>query len=378
MKIKKFQAANFREALARVKKELGEEAVILSSEEINGLRPKVEVVAAIDHDFDREESTPESAQGTELTQESLDGFVSDKISLSSYRPEAKIPNAPPYYDQVIQEITKLRESLEEMKGKGYEVSLPEEKKRMYQYLRNRFIREDLALKLTEKATRLDDLPELIMNDIQIGWNWNGRKNIVLIGSTGVGKTTTAAKLCGQAIKQRKKVGFISLDTFRIGAIEQIRIYSRILGVPLIVASTPEEVRSGLHKFSDRDVILIDTTGRNPKDNAYTHELKKVFDLGFPMESHLLLSGNSSEQFMTESFYHYQRLPINWIVFSKMDEASGFGPIYNFSVQAKKPIAYLTTGQKVPTDIEFCNNGQLVELILNPRGSDHNQENFLNQ
>lgn len=378
MKIKKFQAANFREALARVKKELGEEAVILSSEEITGLRPKVEVVAAIDHDYDREESMPESARGTELTPESLDGFVSDKVSLTSCRPEVKIPNAPPYYDQVIQEITKLRESLEEMKGKGYEVSLPEGKKRMYHYLRNRFIREDLALKLTEKATRLDDLPELIRNDIQIGWNWNDRKTIVLIGSTGVGKTTTAAKLCGQAIKQRKKVGFISLDTFRIGAIEQIRIYSRILGVPLIVASTPEEVRAGLHKFSDRDVVLIDTTGRNPKDSAYTQELKKVFDLGFPMESHLLLSGSSSEQFMTESFYHYQKLPINWIVFSKMDEASGFGPIYNFSVQAKKPIAYLTTGQKVPTDIEFCNHGQLVELILNPRGSDHTQENFLNQ
>ena len=184
---------------------------------------------------------------------------------------------------------------------------PKTRKECYQFLRNRFIREDLALQLTEKADGLTDLSGIIRDDLQTGWDWSERKVVILIGSTGVGKTTTAAKLCGQAIKQKKKVGLISLDTFRIGAIEQIRIYSRILGVPLYIASSPEEVREGIKKLKDRDLILIDTTGRNPKDQSYSNELKAVYALGIPMETHLLISGSSSEHFMTESLSHYQNL-----------------------------------------------------------------------
>jgi flagellar biosynthetic protein FlhF len=364
MKIKKFEARNFREALTQVKKELGNEAVILSSEEINGLKPMVEVVAAIDQDTDREEPMGAFLMNTEMGEETGRKSRPDKVSLSTYSPVVKTTATPAYHDQVIQELQKLRESLEELRGKGYEVSLPEDKKRMYQYLKNRFIREDLALQLTEKAACLNDLSGLIRNDIHIGWDWSERKTMVLIGSTGVGKTTTAAKLCGQAIKQNKKVGLVSLDTFRIGAIEQIRIYSRILGVPLFIASSPEDVRTGLNKLQDRDLVIIDTTGRNPKDQSYLNELKAVYDLGIPMETHLLISGNSSEYFMTESLLNYQNLPINWIAFTKMDEAGAFGPVYNLAVQAKKPIAYITNGQRVPNDIEFYNNHQLADLILN--------------
>jgi flagellar biosynthesis protein FlhF len=373
MKIKKFQASNFREALAQIKKELGEDAVILSSEEVKGHRPKVEVVAAIDLAQSQEDTRTEPSLNQVIGTEMGAEFGSDKVVLSGYHSGSKTPKAPPYHEQVMQELGTLRACLEELKGKGYEVSLPEDKKRMYQYLKNRFIREDLALQLTEKAAGLTDLPELIMNNIQIGWDWSDKKNIMLVGSTGVGKTTTAAKLCGQAIRQNKKVGFISLDTFRIGAIEQIRIYSRILGVPLFIASSPEEVQTGINKFADRDVILIDTTGRNPKDKVYRNELKKVYETGIPLETHLLISGSSSDQFMTDSLLNYQDLPVNRIAFTKMDEASGFGSIYNFSVQAQKPIAYLTTGQKVPNDIEFCNTRQLVDLILNRPSSDELSE-----
>lgn len=373
MKIKKFEARNFREALARVKKELGNEAVILSSEEINGMKPMVEVVAAIDQDASREESIEAFLTNTEIGEETGRMSRPDKVSLSPYTPVVKTKATSGYHDQVIQELQKLRERLEELRVKGYEVSLPEDKKRMYQYLKNRFIREDLALQLTEKAACLNDLSGLIQNDIQIGWDWSERKTIVLIGSTGVGKTTTAAKLCGQAIKQNKKVGLISLDTFRIGAIEQIRIYSRILGVPLFIASSPEDVRTSLTKMQDRDLVIIDTTGRNPKDQSYLNELKAVYDLGIPMETHLLISGNSSGHFMTESLLNYQNLPINWIAFTKMDEAGAFGPIYNLAVQAKKPIAYITNGQRVPNDIEFYNNHQLADLILNYHQPTHLKE-----
>ncbi len=363
MKIKKFEARSFREALARVKKELGHDAVILSSEEIGGLKPKVEVVAAIDQDMDQEELFDRHALKTEPDPGSERTTRPDIVSLSTSSPAFNTTAKPAYQDLVLQELQKLRENIEDLRTKGYEVSLPEGKKTLYQYLRTRFIREDLALQLAEKATDLNDLSGLIRNELKIGWDWSEKKVVILIGATGVGKTTTAAKLCGQAIKRNKRVGLISLDTFRIGAIEQIRIYSRILGVPLIVASSPEEVRDGIEKLNDRDLIIIDTTGRNPKDQSYRNELKAVYALGIPMETHLLISGSSSEHFMNESLSHYHNLPVSRIAFTKMDEAGGFGPVYNFSMQAQKPIAYVTTGQKVPNDIEFYSDVQLVDLIL---------------
>jgi len=363
MKIKKFQAKSFREALDRVKKEMGEEAIILSSEEIPGLKPKVEVVAAVDQDLIREEGAygefkpgfPERAPEPE---ERL-----DRVSLSGASPT--VPREPhDLPDPILRELRNLRHSIEALREKGYEFSLPEAKKNIYLYLKNRLIREDLALELTEKAGRLEEVPALLLEQIRLGWNLPEKRVIILIGSTGVGKTTTAAKLCGQAIRQNKKVGFISLDTFRIGAIEQIRIYSRILGVPLFIASSPEEVRTGIQTLRDRDIILVDTTGRNPRDLSYMEELKKLYGLGISMETHLLLSASSSEHFMLDSYKHYSSLPVDWVSFTKMDEAGGFGALYNFSVQAGKPIAYLTNGQKVPNDIAFYSDRQLVELILN--------------
>jgi flagellar biosynthesis protein FlhF len=368
MKIKKFQAPNFREALARVKKEMGEEAIILSSEEIPGLRAKVEVVAAVDQDPIGEKNPyadPRSdpmEMGTE-SQEKADRVSLSDTSHSGYRDDF-LPSDP-----ILKELMNLRQSIEALREKGYEVSLPEGKKNIYRYLKTRSIRDELALELTEKAGNLEEIPELILNNLRIGWDLPERRVIVLLGSTGVGKTTTAAKLCGQAIKQNKKVGLISLDTFRIGAIEQVRIYSRILGVPLFVAASPEEVRTGVQKLQDRDIILVDTTGRNPRDHSYIEELKKLYGLGIPVETHLLLSGSSSEHFMVDSYKQYSRLPLDWISFTKMDEAGGFGALYNFSVQVRKPIAYLTNGQKVPNDIAFYTGRELVDLILNSQNPD---------
>jgi flagellar biosynthesis protein FlhF len=367
MKIKKFAAGSFRDALNRVKKELGQEAVILSSEEIGGLNPMVEVVAAIDRDVERDEMLKGYALDREVKAEKGGGAHSKSGAWYSGTAADRTNPGPDYHDQVLSELRRLRENLEDLRNKGYEVALPEDKKRMVQFLRNRFIREDLALQLVEKASGLSELSRIIREKLQTGWDWSGKKVIMLIGSTGVGKTTTAAKLCGQAIKQKRKVGLISLDTFRIGAIEQIRIYSRILGVPLCIASSPEEVREGIQKLQDRDIILIDTTGRNPKDQSYRRELKAVYSLGIPIETHLLVSGSSSEQFMAASLHHYQDLTIDRIAFTKMDEAEVFGPVYNFSRQAGKPIAYLTTGQKVPNDIAFFSGDQLADLILNSQG-----------
>jgi flagellar biosynthesis protein FlhF len=360
MKIKRFEAAGFREALALVKKELGEEAVILSSEEIPGRSPRVEVLAALDPDG--------AADAKGFRMEGLERGEppepKDRVSLSETLCRYRKTGEDLSLRTLVEEVKRLREDLDHLKGRGYRLRLPENKQRLYDALKEQAIQEDLALELSEQAERPQDLVPLLARDIRGGWNWSERKIVLLIGPTGVGKTTTAAKLCGQAVKRRKKAGLISLDTFRIGAIEQIRIYANLLGVPLVIASSVEEVRRGIERMPDRDLIFIDTTGRNPRDPAYLRDLQAVFALGIPLETHLLIGGNLSASFMAEAWSHYRELPVDRIGFTKMDEAGGFGPLYNFLRLARMPVAYVTHGQQVPNDIAFYSGEELAERILN--------------
>ncbi len=374
MKIKKFQAKNFREALTLVKREMGDDAVILSSEEQKGIRPCVEVTAAVDYELDggytSKTLSAQAGQGvhtivnTHAAETNLTGqYLHNSSNSSNGSSCSNGLNGSGGIAEMKRELESLKKTIEDMKDKGYEVTLPEKKRKIFRYLKKRSIREDLALKLSERAANVKELPDLISMDIKTCGAGNDKKVIILIGPTGVGKTTTIAKLSARAIKDGKRVALINLDTYRIGAIEQIRIYSKIMGVPLDIASDLEELKESRSKYADRDIIFIDTTGRNPKDETYIDELRLICDLGFSIETHLLMSANSDDDFMVESYKHYRRLPIDCIAFTKVDEAIKFGSIYNLSTLYQKPIAYITTGQRVPDDIEFPNSEGLVDLIL---------------
>ncbi|MFA5073234.1 MAG: flagellar biosynthesis protein FlhF [Nitrospirota bacterium] len=343
MKIKTFKATTFSEALRLVKKELSENAVILSTQEKKGFRPSVEITAGIDYDA---------------------GHVPGTVSVTQASPREQA-GQPALVDEIKSEIGNLRKTIESMKNRGYEVALPERKKMIMDFLRRQSVREEYALLICEKARNVEDIPLLIASDIRIKRQNGTRKAVMLIGPTGVGKTTTIAKLAAQAVKNRKRVAIVNLDTYRIGAVEQMRIYANILGIPLATASNTQELKEALEKFAKtRDVIFIDTTGRNPRDEQYVKGLEEACKaVDIPLELHLLMNANGDDAFMIESERAYRNLPIDYLGFSKIDEAVRYGPLYNVLLTYRKPVAYLTTGQRVPGDIEYPTVNRLASLIL---------------
>lgn len=349
MRIKKIQAKNFRQALSLVKKELGPDAVILSTEDKKGSSAYVEVTAAIDEKIEINNSAAYPVLPAVGSGGGGDGFMELKNEMKS-----------------------LRECIESMRNSGFEPKIPEERKNMFYFLRDRSIKDEFALNLVERAADSIELKNIISNDIGSLTDLNGAKKIslstdkrvvMLIGATGAGKTTTVAKLASQSIREGKKVGLISMDTFKIGATEQIRIYARMIGIPLAVVSNIESLQKSMESYTDRDIILIDTTGRNPSDSDYITGLKRVYETGLPIETQLLLSASSDNEFLMESHKYYNTLPIDYVAFTKTDEAVKLGSIYNLCRLYRKPVAYITNGQRVPGNIEFVDGDKLTNLIL---------------
>lgn len=188
--------------------------------------------------------------------------------------------------------------------------------------------------------------------------------IALVGPTGVGKTTTVAKLAANfCLRDRRKVGLITIDTYRIAAVEQLRTYAQIINVPLEVAMTPPELRAAVARMRDRDVILIDTAGRSQRDTEKINELKSFFSLVRPHEVHLVLSGTSGEAVLNEAIGRFSEVGIDRVIFTKIDETIGFGVMLNCLHKAGAALSYLTTGQGVPDDIEVGGEGLLADLLL---------------
>ncbi len=349
MKIKKIHARTFSEALSCVKKELGEDAIIISSEDRKGSKPYVEITAAVDYDIEQHDNA---------------GHISAPQAQQTDLMELK------------REIRTLRECVETMRNSGCELTLPVERKKMFYYLRERSIRDEYALSLVERAKSLEDLESLVAEDMNRSrffdsqnssvWNLSGSYNkriVMLIGPTGAGKTTTIAKLASKAVKEGRKAAIIGVDTFKIGAVEQIRIYSKMIGIPLDIVSNAQDLKKGIRKFNDREILFIDTTGQNPGDTEYIKGLKEIYKAGLPIETQLLLSTSSDCDFLMNTYKHYGTLPIDYIAFSKTDEAVRLGSIYNLCRTYRKPVAYITTGQRVPGNIEFADNRKLTDLIL---------------
>lgn len=188
--------------------------------------------------------------------------------------------------------------------------------------------------------------------------------IALIGPTGVGKTTTIAKLAATyKLRMGKRVGLVTGDTYRIAAVEQLRTYAGIIGLPLRVALTPAEMRAGCEALNDCDVILVDTAGRAPSDSGKVSELGAFLDAALPHQVHLVLSSTASEACMRHAVASFAPVGPTHLIYTKLDEAVSFGVLVNIARKVNAKLSFVTTGQEVPDQIEAGDAHRLATLIL---------------
>ena len=193
---------------------------------------------------------------------------------------------------------------------------------------------------------------------------NRPRTIMLIGPTGVGKTTTIAKLAATfKLKQKKNVGLITMDTYRIAAVEQLQTYAKILGLPLHICGNTDQIIAAQHACRHCDVVLIDTAGRSQRDDPKLEQLKSFITAANPHEVHLVLSSTCTQSVLLDSAQRFAAIRTDKMIFTKLDEAVSFGVLLNVARKVKKRLSYVTTGQEVPHQIEPTRPDRLAQLVL---------------
>ncbi|PFA67865.1 flagellar biosynthesis protein FlhF [Bacillus sp. AFS015802] len=387
MKVKKYAAPSMNEAMKRVRAELGEDAVILNSKVtysggFMGLFKKkmIEVIAAIDPEVENEKLEISRLKTKAASQPLKRSANEKKMGQESTR-------------SVEAELKELKQMIFTMKSKSQFEKFPEDVQEILYYLKEHGVNDstlfqlggELEKKIEPGSLSAEGRDEWANNEvkrflrdhlkgIELGGVSYKRKYINVIGPTGVGKTTTLAKMAAEAvIEKRMKIAFITTDTYRIAAIEQLKTYAGLLNVPVEVVYKMEDFKKALEKFSDYDHVFIDTAGRNFREKKYVEDLKEIIDFTHQMETYLVLSLTSKEQDMKEIISQFSSIDIDRFIFTKLDETVSYGSMINVMSEMKIGAAYVTNGQDVPEDITEMDVDEIVRLLM--KGYSHERSSI---
>ncbi|NYV67041.1 flagellar biosynthesis protein FlhF [Bacillus sp. Gen3] len=371
MKVKKYVAQNMAEAMKQIRQDLGDEAVILNSKVTHtggwlGLfkKKKLEVIAALDM-----ERKPSKV------------FVKEKKrEQPPQHPNQKSLESNKNLHEEINEIKRMVQDItinQPIQMQNYPEPIQIFCEKLYSQDLNMNIIHSLGDELLKqwRSSQVDPSEQEIsewakkhfteiLSQYDNGESNVRKKYINLVGPTGVGKTTTLAKIAaGEVINNRKKIAFITTDTYRIAAIEQLKTYANLLNVPVEVVYKLEDFQKAVKKYEDYDHVFIDTAGRNYREMKYIEELQKLIDFKQDIETFLTLSMTMKERDIQGIIKNFEILSIDKFIFTKLDETSTYGTLVNIIVQNKKGVAYLTYGQDVPDDVEVGSSQAIIKHLF---------------
>jgi len=361
MQIKKFVAATLREAIEEMKQEFGENAIVLGTKVIEdfskGIEQKLfEITASLDEEVTfpeiRKEAPKTKSFETEMKKltEKIYG-VQNTVEITQKTENKKI-NKKPALDQ--KQVTSIKNVLGDKDVS--EKNIDNVIKIISKY--SPFVNEE-----NEDEYLISSLSSLIpTSDFELQKN-GGQKVISLVGPTGVGKTTCIAKLAViSKILHNLNIGLISIDTYRLGALDQLKIFSEISNIDFLVAYEPKDILKFMKKFKDKDIVFIDTVGRSQNNTKLINTINEFLKVAKIDETYLVLNSTSDYKIMLDVAKKFKVLNYNGLIFSKLDEAVTFGNILNLTEEVKVPIKYLTNGQVIPDDIIAADSEFIANMI----------------
>ncbi len=364
-------------ALRNAQEECGEEAIVISTKKISSLKDgnkdMYEVVVALEDD-------------TKIKKTTYNKKMVSKDPKKDENFQASVYNFKEEILKMQDAIMQVQKSLWNPKSQLYDLTIPPEFVDIYNlFEQNEFDQEmtytimkktikQLPVALKANPNKVNNFFKLVLRRIilikqEVPLRKHQRKIIMMVGPTGVGKTTTIAKLAARyayKLGQSYKVGIVTLDSFRVGAIEQLQAYTNIMRIPLEVVKKPEELVEALLRLKDCNYIFIDTAGSSQYDidkieliNEYQ---EKIHDL--PIEKVLVLPANVKHSDLIDIYTNYSRLNIDFLTFTKLDETKSFGNLISFAHKIKKAITYFSIGQNVPDDLIVSDSSFLIDCFMN--------------
>ncbi len=380
MEVRTFRAATIQEALALVRRELGPEAAVLQTRHVprpglwNRLRRRteVEVTASLQVQVPSRVQSPEGkpapwtpAAERPPAEVPLEESLGLHRALSTQLSQLEDMVARLYQESRAARVPEVPEPLFDLFTELLDRDLPEQAaKTLVQELARQLAPEELQdpLLVRGRLHRLVESRLQVAGPIQL--SPGQRRVVALVGPTGVGKTTTIAKLAANfRLRQRRSVGLITVDTYRIAAVEQLRTYAQIIELPMVVVASPGEMAPALAQLGQVELVLIDTAGRSPRDEVKLHELKAFLTLARADEVHLVLSASAGASTLLQTARRFDVVGPNRLLLTKLDEAAALGHLLPVLEQVPLPLSYLTDGQNVPDDIQAARADRLVHRLL---------------